>query len=193
MNNNIYYIYIHERLDTGLPFYVGKGKRDRDTSNNSRNNYWHNIVNKHGFRSRRIQENMSNTQANNAEKLVIAAMRKRYSLVNITNGGEGASFKRSAETCKKIRDACIARGAGRRDFGDISRATAAQRSVTLREGYRTGRLRSPTLGVKRDDLAERNKLGTGKKWYSFDGKSKQFFPDQAPEPWALGRIYKRKK
>jgi len=85
------YIYIHERLDTNLPFYVGKGSRYRVNSKRYRNDYWHNIVNKVGFSPKIIQDGLTNVQALNAEKLTIALFNKFFKLVNLTDGGEGGN------------------------------------------------------------------------------------------------------
>lgn len=85
------YLYIHERLDTNLPFYVGKGSKNRAKSKNYRNQYWHNVANKVGFTPKILQDNMTNVQALNAEKLTIALFRKFFKLVNIADGGEGGN------------------------------------------------------------------------------------------------------
>ena len=45
----MYYVYLHIKEDTGQPFYVGKGHGNRCIQQDHRNQYWKNIVNKHGF------------------------------------------------------------------------------------------------------------------------------------------------
>ena len=64
-----YYVYVHYRLDTGNPFYVGKGTKYRASCRQDRNKYWHNIVNKYGYRIQILQNNLNKIQALNAEKL----------------------------------------------------------------------------------------------------------------------------
>ncbi len=43
-------------------------------------------------------------------------------------------------------------------------------------------------GSKRSDLAERNKAGRGKHWYTDGVTSKQYFPHEVPNGWHRGRI-----
>lgn len=117
------YIYVHHRLDTDTPFYVGKGSSNRATSKKDRNQHWQNIVNKVGFKAIIIQDGLSNKQALNAEKFVIAALKNKYKLVNLTIGGDGGNGlkgekhplygqQRSAETKAKISKALKGVSAG---------------------------------------------------------------------------------
>jgi len=110
------YVYLHTRLDSGLPFYVGKGSTNRATSKKDRNTYWHNIVNKVGFSATIIQKGLTHKQALNGEKFAIAALKKFYKLANLTDGGDGGNGlsgknhplygkPRSKETKKKLSDA----------------------------------------------------------------------------------------
>ena len=86
-----YYVYVHYRLDTDKPFYVGKGTKYRASCRQYRNKYWHNIVNKYGYRIHILQDNLNKIQALNAEKLTIALFKKFYNLVNYTDGGDGGN------------------------------------------------------------------------------------------------------
>jgi hypothetical protein len=110
------YVYVHNRLDNGQPFYVGKGSGNRATSRKGRNQYWERIAKKVGFQSVILQSGLTHCQALNAEKFVIAALRKRYQLTNVTDGGDGGNGlkgvdhplhgkPRSAETRAKISKA----------------------------------------------------------------------------------------
>lgn len=85
------YIYLHERQDTNTPFYVGKGTGYRLNTKKDRNTYWHNIVNKVGFKPVILQSDLTHQQALNAEKFTIALLRKFFKLANLTNGGDGGN------------------------------------------------------------------------------------------------------
>lgn len=91
------YVYVHKRLDTGLPFYVGKGSGNRATSKKDRNPHWHHIVAKSGYQSIIIQSGLTHKQALNAEKFTIAALRKVYDLTNLTDGGDGGNGLKGSE------------------------------------------------------------------------------------------------
>jgi hypothetical protein len=119
------YVYVHNRLDNGQPFYVGKGSGNRATSRKGRNQYWERIAKKVGFQSVILQSGLTHCQALNAEKFVIAALRKRYKLTNVTDGGDGGNGlkgvdhplhgkPRSAETRAKISKALQGVSAGGR-------------------------------------------------------------------------------
>lgn len=107
----MFYVYAHYRADdpAGLPFYIGKGKAERDIAN-KRNPIWKNIANKHGFIIKRLAENLTESEAWELEKSLI----KKYGkisentgcLSNIADGGEGASgVIHSDETKAKWSDA----------------------------------------------------------------------------------------
>lgn len=86
-----FYVYAHYRLDNDKPFYVGKGTKYRAYVKQDRNKYWHNIVNKYGYRIQILQDNLNKIQALNAEKLTIALFKKFYDLANYTDGGDGGN------------------------------------------------------------------------------------------------------
>lgn len=88
------YIYKHIRKDTNEIFYIGIGKLKRRLhSTKNRNAHWKHIVDKCGFISEIIEDNLSWEEACEKEKLLI----KQYGridlgtgvLVNMTEGGEG--------------------------------------------------------------------------------------------------------
>lgn len=91
-----YYVYKHIRLDNNTTFYIGRGlynsvnKFKRAQATKSRNRYWHNIVNKHGFTHKIIAKFKTLKEADNFEKLCIRLYRKyKSSLTNISDGGTG--------------------------------------------------------------------------------------------------------
>jgi hypothetical protein len=102
-----HYTYIHQTSDTGRIFYIGKGKEDRAFVKRGRNQYWHNIVNKHGYTAEILAYWNSDAEAIDHEKLLIASFRDMgYKLANITDGGEGLSgHKHSLESRKKMSEA----------------------------------------------------------------------------------------
>jgi hypothetical protein len=104
-------IYKHIRKDTNEIFYIGIGKtKYRINSKSGRNHYWHNIVNKHGYTTEIILENITWEAARNEEIRLIAKYGRKDlgngTLVNMTDGGDGVE-NLSNESRKKISDAII--------------------------------------------------------------------------------------
>jgi hypothetical protein len=88
----MYYIYAHTRNDTNELFYVGKGKGKRCHSKKGRNEYWHRVAEKHGYQIKIVVDNLDEELAFLAEAECIDLYKRLgYKLVNMTNGGEGAS------------------------------------------------------------------------------------------------------
>lgn len=101
-----FYVYIHRRLTTGEPFYVGKGRGSRAHSLNSRNAHWKNIVAKDGGREVEILiDGVDEEFAFLVEMEAISKLRLIGSnLVNMTDGGDGPSgLKHSEESKLKMR------------------------------------------------------------------------------------------
>lgn len=116
LNINTAYVYVHTRLDNGLPFYVGKGKGNRYKSPMQRNKHWHNLVNKHnGFNYHKLVENIDDEFAYLIEQEVISKYKwLGYPLVNKTDGGEGVSgsnvnlgIPKTKEHKEKLRQANV--------------------------------------------------------------------------------------
>lgn len=112
------YVYEHYRFDTLKVFYVGLGTHKTDGKYkkyyraserhpSKRNQYWVNVVNKHGFFHRIVKDNLTLSQARKFEKDLI----ELYGLSNLCNlkeggGPEGALVdrvvkKRISESMKK--------------------------------------------------------------------------------------------
>ena len=101
-------VYRHIRLDNGLPFYIGIGKKEeRAYSKNGRSQYWHKIVKKCGFEVEILFDDISYEMAKIKEiefiKLYGRANINSGILCNLTDGGQGClGYKHSAESLIKI-------------------------------------------------------------------------------------------
>jgi hypothetical protein len=108
-----FYVYIHRRATTGEVFYVGKGAGDRAHSHFGRGTYWQNIVKKHGVIVEIVQSGLQEWAAFEIERDLIALHGRGdcgYGpLVNLTDGGEGATGHRQTDEAKmKSRAAATA-------------------------------------------------------------------------------------
>lgn len=85
------YVYAHRISETGEIFYIGKGnnKRAWDFKHN-RNQYWHNIYNKHNIKVDILADNLSEDEAFALEKRLIAELKKiGLAKANLHEGGLG--------------------------------------------------------------------------------------------------------
>lgn len=93
-------VYLHRRIDTGEPFYVGIGKTEKRAyeTNRSRSDFWKSIINKHPFEVDIVKRNISWKDAIEIEKLLIEYYGRRDldrgPLCNLTDGGEGSTGKK---------------------------------------------------------------------------------------------------
>ena len=105
---NGFYVYEHVRLDTMKPFYVGKGSGTRAYKKQGRNQYWQNVVGKHGYIVNIIAENLDEEMAFLVEMGKIDQLRRLgIGLTNATNGGEGTSGRICSEESKKKMSATM--------------------------------------------------------------------------------------
>ena len=99
----MHYTYAHTRNDTGKIFYIGKGIKYRCNESRSRNQYWKNIVEKHGYKIEILAYWKTAEEAYDHEKLLISCFKDMgYELANLTDGGEGC-INPSKETNKFIQ------------------------------------------------------------------------------------------
>ena len=85
-----FYTYAHRKPASGEIFYIGKGKGSRCKSLKSRNVFWRNITNKHGFKPEILAYWASNDEASKHEQFLISSLRKMgFVLCNMTDGGDG--------------------------------------------------------------------------------------------------------
>ena len=85
------YIYGHYKKDTGELFYVEKGSGKRAWSK-SRNKHWHNVVNKHGYVVKILEDGLTDEQAFSRERELIAEVGLN-NLTNMLDGGQGLTVK----------------------------------------------------------------------------------------------------
>jgi len=106
------YVYRHIKLDKNEVFYVGIGsdeKYERSKTSKNRNLHWHNITKKTPYEVEIILDNLTWEEACEKEKEFIRLYGRRDlkegTLVNMTDGGEGAfGILVSEETKQKIRE-----------------------------------------------------------------------------------------
>lgn len=101
-----FFVYVHLTADTLVPFYIGKGMKQRYASRHNRNKFWKNIVGKHGFFAIKLIENLEEDEALYWEKFYIKLIGTRElmtgTLVNFTDGGKGVSgYKFSEESLQR--------------------------------------------------------------------------------------------
>lgn len=130
---NIFYVYVHKRLSSGIPFYVGKGHGSRCHSSDSRNPHWHNIVAKDGGHNVEIvASGMDEELSLLAEvELIDKFRRSGVKLVNMTEGGDGVvGLRHSLETRARLAE--LSRGNKNSTGRPVSAETRAKLSAINR-------------------------------------------------------------
>jgi hypothetical protein len=88
----MFYVYQHLRLDNNIPFYIGKGCKDRAFRTKRNNKGWNNIVNKVGFKVEIIKYFKDENQAIKYEHELINNYRTQgIELVNQTLYSSGGT------------------------------------------------------------------------------------------------------
>jgi len=116
-NEQKYCLYIHTRKDDGGIFYVGIGDEKRPYDKTGRNRFWKFVVKKHEYDVTILKTNMSWEQACDLEIKMIAFYgrkdKKKGSLVNMTDGGDGSKgLIHSEESKLKMREKRIGKYVG---------------------------------------------------------------------------------
>lgn len=123
----MYYVYLHIKETDGMPFYIGKGKDKRAYDLRYRNDWWYNIVNKHGFDVIILENDLTEEEAFLSEIYWIDRIGRRDlgngTLVNLTDGGEGTSNRFISD---EFREKCSVRMLGNninygRKCGDVTK------------------------------------------------------------------------
>jgi hypothetical protein len=153
--DNIYYIYIHRKLDTNEIFYVGKGKNNRAYSKKNRNNYWENIA-KNGYLIEILYTNLLESDAYLKEIELIKSLKP---VANLTKGGEGGNTFELLPNIDKEK------------FIEESKQRAQKEDcgVQVAAKLRKGKTKDTDSGLKRmAEYHSKNYSGTGNPMY---GKS----------------------
>ena len=86
----MFYTYCHITSDTNKIFYIGKGFGKRMFKKDNRNQHWHNIVAKHGYKAVKLASWKTSEEAFSHEKLLISSFKDMgHKLVNQSEGGDG--------------------------------------------------------------------------------------------------------
>ena len=137
-------LYAHRKETDGSIFYVGIGTEKRPYTNKSRNDYWHNTVNKYGYYVDILSKELSIEDALELEEFVICELGRKDlgngNLVNLNNGGKG-NLQVSDLTKKKMSKSAIGRTAWNKGL-PMSEEQKAKLSK-IRKG-----VTSPRKGVK---------------------------------------------
>lgn len=97
-----FYTYMHIRKDSNQPFYIGKGSGNRAFWTHGRNKHWSNIAKKHGFEVTILANWENEKDAFEHEKFLIACFKNMgIGLVNLTDGGDGASGQKFSDEQKE--------------------------------------------------------------------------------------------
>jgi hypothetical protein len=191
-----FYTYVHRRADTGEVFYVGKGKRERAYAKQRRGDYWDRVVAKHGLTVEIMAYFYEEAGAFDHERALIAEYREAgVRLVNMTDGGDGASgAKRSEETKRRMSEA----GKGKhpaphwseemrtkaraRNLGKRMSAEAIEKSAA----FHFGRKRSPETLAKMSAAISGRKYSTPRSGHTLTQEHRENIAASLRERKALG-------
>ena len=180
-----HYVYEHYIPGEVQPFYVGKGHGRRAYQIGNRNRWWRNIVKKHGFLVKMIQENITEEQANELEKELISKYGRRDIgtgiLVNMTDGGEGVKGIKRLPITPELREIRRKNSTGRKH----SEASKELRSVKTKKRILTEEGKEHLELIQRlgnSEEARKKKSESHKKFWATD-EGKRIKQDAIKRGW----------
>ena len=133
------YVYAHRKSTDDSVFYIGKGRGYRLNQKTSRNPHWHNIVNKHGFYSEILMNDLTDAEAFELEMFLISEI---DGLCNLTLGGDGhlglPSWNKGKKLSENHRKAISESKKGRVTFSEESKKkmSDAKKGIKQTEEHR---------------------------------------------------------
>lgn len=155
---NSFYVYVHYRKGTNVPFYVGKGKGNRCSVFSGRTEYWNRVKNKYDVEIDIPFSNLSEEEAFQLEIQTIAEFRYfGYELCNFTNGGEGVSgYVTSEETKLKLSKALK----GKKRTPEQIEKSASKRRGLKSSPERIEKMRKSLTGKKQSEETKNKRKET---------------------------------
>lgn len=207
-----FYVYIDYRLTDNQPFYVGKGRKDRYKTG-KKNKHWAYTVEKHGYKTMIVKENLSEKSAHKLERALIKRIGRSDKglgpLVNHTDGGEGAAGLVHKEATKKqwsiirkgrpnpnkgkkIKDTSkMGRPKGIK-WSDTEREKQAQIRNSIEYKERNKESIEKRIARGRENLKILRQKGLkpalGKVWVNNGSEQTYVFHNQIPKGFILGRL-----
>lgn len=106
MEENLKVVYLHKKETDGTIFYVGMGELKRAYNTSSRNKWWNRTYAKHGRIVDVVAKDLSIEDAYELEMFLISEIGRKDkglgSLVNLDDGGEGATGHIPTEYARKV-------------------------------------------------------------------------------------------
>lgn len=150
----MFFTYLHRRQDTGEVFYVGKGRAKRPHDRGGRSVHWRRVAAKHGRAVEVLAPWPTDAEAKEHEKFLIQVFRDLGApLVNVTEGGDGASGVRPSEVTRaKQRAAKVGRSLSpghRKRISESGRGHSVSAETRLKISQRHAGRPSPLRGIVR--------------------------------------------
>lgn len=195
-----FYIYHHLRNDTGQPFYVGKGFAKRAWSTVGRNRHWQSIVNKHNYAVEIVIDNLTEQEAFECERMLIADYRSAgHKLANKTDGGEGVAGYKFTDQAKRNYAAGLEKRAQNLSWRKNLSAAAVKRSQAT--GWYLAHIKMIHTRNQKPEYQENHATGIAVRTQDFEWRANQKIgaakraqnPDRAKKISTALKIYWAKR